>query len=221
MPFLAFKWSLHIYLSRIWIQIYIDKDPYTKPATLSESVNTASHIRLLHIKQNPFSCLPIDCSHKAARKRKCQGKRRAGESLITAESGWAASMRGQQLWSLGEVSVRRSQSVQAAPNNTPTDQGQWFTAGEMVENMWTTTLSPQDAHAYSCAAVGAYKDAEDLNWCKLNWSVVEGKWWTCFQPEELKGTIQIYIYYLLSSKMAFLIKHCQAGSLGCHHFFKK
>lgn len=61
-----------------------------------------------------FSRLPFDCSHRAARKRKCERKLCAGESLITAESRWATSMQGEQLQSLREVSVRRSQSVQAA-----------------------------------------------------------------------------------------------------------
>lgn len=96
--------------------------------------NNRPRTQLLHIKRKPLGCLLIDCSHKAARKRKCQRKRCSGESLITAESRWAASMQGQQLWSLREVSAKEvtecAESAAAAPRLISSRRG--FITGEKL-----------------------------------------------------------------------------------------
>lgn len=157
---------------------------------MTEPVSEYSQPRicLWRIKQNPFWCLPIDCSHKAVRKWECQRKRRAGESLIRAERGRAASMQGQQLWSLGEVSVRRSQSVQHTN----------WSETVMIYHCWnsekhvTTAVSPQQYGLWKCrkkVSTGANQTS----------NAVEGK---CLETSfQTKGTVKVYIYCLSSRKM--------------------
>ena len=146
--------------------VCIDKDPCANSASPSTAGNTVSHISDCYtLNRKPFWCLPIDCSHKAVRKRKCQRKRRAGESLITAEAGWAASMRGQQLWSPREVSVRRSQSVQSRVQRaTPLiSSGQWFVSVE--EEHVNNSFPPRCWWLFICSRT-ANKKIPDRR-CKL------------------------------------------------------
>lgn len=107
------------------------------------AVTQSSARQLLHFKLETKQPILVFThwlvTHGRGRKWKCQRKRRAGGSLITAESSWAAGEQGQQLQGLRKESLQEVTECVDGSVQLITDSSEWliWSWGQMWKQLKT------------------------------------------------------------------------------------